>query len=135
MEFATLREKIAHEKNERAARYDQFAEIVKRAHEAGIKAGAECRPIPMAVIDQLNGQLWRVDDGPCGFAWVNFPGNTAFGRWMKKTGRARSHYPSGLSVWVTEFGQSEERKAAYAVAYARVLNDAGIVAYSGSRLD
>lgn len=135
MEFASLREKIAHESKARAARNDGFAELVARAHAAGMQAGIDCMPIPMAVMDELNGQLWRVDDGACGFAWISFAGNTAFGRWAKKQGIARPHWPSGLCVWVSEFGQSVDRKTAYAGAYARVLNDAGIAAYAGSRLD
>lgn len=133
MEFSTLREKIAHESKARAARNDGFVELVARAHEAGLNAGYNARPVPMGVIDK--NCIYRIDDGACGFAWVSFPGNTAFGRWAKKQGIARPHWPSGLCVWVSEFGQSVDRKSAYAGAYARVLNDAGIAAYAGSRLD
>ena len=135
MQFASLREKIAHESKVRRGRDKVYQGLIERAHAAGMKAGIECMPIPMAVVDELNGQLWRVDDGACGFAWVSFAGNTAFGRWAKKQGIARPHWPSGLCVWVSEFGQSVDRKAAYAGAYARILNDAGIAAYAGSRLD
>ena len=135
MEFSSLREKIAHESRARAARNTEFEKIVERAHAAGMQAGIDCLPIPMAVRDQLNGQLWRVDDGACGFAWISFPANTAFGRWAKKIGLGRPHWPSGLCIWVPHFGQSVDRKSAYAGAYTRVLNDAGIVAYAGSRLD
>jgi predicted CoA-binding protein len=53
----------------------------------------------------------------------------------KKKGIARSHYPSGLCVWVSEFGQSVDRKAAYAGAFAQVLRNAGIDCYANSRLD
>ena len=44
-------------------------------------------------------------------------------------------FRSGLSVWVSEGGQSMERKEAYARAYADVLRAAGIEAYAGSRMD
>jgi len=101
---------------------------------AGIEAGKNARPIPMYVIDQ-GIPIDRIDDGACGFAWIAFPGNTSFGKWAKKQGLARSHYPSGLCVWVSEFGQSVDRKDAFAGAYAKVLKDNGIDAYSGSRLD
>jgi hypothetical protein len=134
MEYATLREKIAAEKAERVNRYAKYQEIIDQAYKAGIEAGKNARPIPMYVIDQ-GIPIDRIDDGACGFAWIAFAGNTAFGKWAKKQGLARSHYPSGLCVWVSEFGQSVDRKEAFAGAYARVLKDNGIDAYSGSRLD
>ena len=89
----------------------------------------------MAVCDSTGRPIEIVDDGACGFAWIAFPGNTAFGRWAKKQGLARSHYPSGLCIWVSEFGQSVERKAAYSGAFAQVLRNAGIDCHAGSRLD
>ena len=135
MQYATLREKISAEKAIRAERNTGFAALAAAAHEAGIKAGRECRPIPMVVSTASGIAIECVDDGACGFAWIEFPGNTAFGRWAKKQGIARSHYPSGLCVWVSEFGQSVDRKAAFAGAYAAVLVDAGIDAHAGSRLD
>ena len=134
MEYATLREKIAAEKAERVNRYAKYQEIIDKAYKAGIEAGKNARPIPMYVIDQ-GIPIDRIDDGACGFAWIAFPGNTSFGKWAKKQGLARSHYPSGLCVWVSEFGQSVDRKEAFAGAYARVLKDSGIDAYAGSRLD
>jgi hypothetical protein len=36
---------------------------------------------------------------------------------------------------VSEFGQSVDRKAAYAGAYAQVLRNSGIDCYADSRLD
>ena len=134
MEYATLREKIAAEKAERVTRYAKYQEIIDQAYKAGIEAGKNARPIPMYVIDQ-GIPIDRIDDGACGFAWVAFPGNTSFGKWAKKQGLARSHYPAGLCVWVTEFGQSVDRKEAFAGAYAKVLKDNGIDAYASSRLD
>lgn len=135
MQYATLREKIRAEKAIRAERDSGFAALTAAAHAAGIKAGRECRPIPMIVSTASGIAIECVDDGACGFAWIEFPGNTAFGRWAKKQGLARSHYPSGLCIWVSEFGQSIDRKEAYSVAYARVLRDAGVKAFAGSRLD
>ena len=134
MEYATLREKIAAEKAERVNRYAKYQEIIDKAYKAGIEAGKNARPIPMYVIDQ-GIPIDRIDDGACGFAWIAFPGNTSFGKWAKKQGLARSHYPSGLCIWDSEFGQSVDRKDAFAGAYAKVLKDNGIDAYSGSRLD
>jgi hypothetical protein len=134
-EFSTLREKIAHDSRLRTERNAGFSALISVAHAAGIKAGRECRPIAMAVCDSTGRPIEIVDDGACGFAWIAFPGNTAFGRWAKKQGLARSHYPSGLCIWVSEFGQSVERKAAYSGAFAQVLRNAGIDCHAGSRLD
>ena len=134
-EFSSLREKIAHDSRLRVERDAGFSALASVAYAAGIKAGRECRPIPMVVCDSTGQPIEWVDDGACGFAWIAFAGNTAFGRWAKKQGLARSHYPSGLCIWVSEFGQSIDRKAAFAGAYAQVLRNAGIDCHAGSRLD
>jgi hypothetical protein len=117
-----------------------FKQLHEQAHEAGMKAGNDINPNPMVVSEvdiqgNPRGRSWYVSEGACGFAWVAFKGNTAWGRWAKKQGIAGSHYPSGLCVWVYEFGQSISRKEAYAGAYAQVLRTAGIDACAGSRLD
>jgi hypothetical protein len=113
-----------------------FDSIHALAHEAGMTAGINAMPLPMLVTEEgARARSWLVDEGACGFAWVAFKGNTAWARWAKKQGIARSHYPSGLCVWVGEFGQSVARKEAYAYAYALVLRDNGIDAYASSRLD
>jgi len=117
-----------------------FSQIHKQAHEAGMKAGTEALPAPMTVFEadiQGNpiGKVWHVSEGACGFAWVQFKGNTAWGKWAKEQGIASPAYPKGLQIWVSEFNQSITRKEAYAYAYAKVLNDAGIEAFVNSRLD
>jgi hypothetical protein len=136
MEFSTLREKISHQGAMREIRAFKFQELIDAAYNAGIKAGTECRPVPMHVLDSLGGQAWRIDDGACGFAWITVkPANCAFANWAKKAGYMRPAYGGGVQYWVSEFGQSEERKAAFAGAFARVLCEAGINAFAGSRLD
>jgi len=110
-----------------------WAPVWKEAYEAGKASGEGVTPKPMGVTDGT--QTWVVEDGVCGFAWIKFPGNSSFGRWMKKQGLARKAYPSGLSYWVSEFNQSMNRKEAFASAAAEVLRKHGIKAYSGSRMD
>jgi hypothetical protein len=74
----------------------------------------------------------------CGFAWVNIkPGNSAFANWlkMKKIAR-RDEYYGGVTVWVSDYNQSMERKMAYAGAFARTLEAAGLKrVYAMSRMD
>lgn len=114
-----------------------------KAHAAGMVAGSNAQPTPMTVVqaDALTGRplpgatRYHVSEGACGFAWVSFKGNTSFGRAMKAAGLASKDYPTGLCVWVGEFGQSVERKERYARAYAGVLREAGIDCWPGSRLD
>lgn len=121
----------------------QFDEIITAAQTAGLAAGNASHCTPMVVgtavgltntIDESK-QIYVINDGACGFAWISFRGNTAFGRHMKKIGQARKAYGGGLQVWVGAFGQSMTRKEAYASAYAATLRAAGIDAYSDSRMD
>jgi len=76
-----------------------------------------------------------VEGGVCGFAWVTFAGNTAFGKWAKAQGLANNGYPTGLSFWVRDFGQSMQRKEEFARSFASVLYAYGIPAYGNSRMD
>lgn len=108
-------------------------EVLKEAHEKGIEAGNKINPTPMTVMG--NGKEYFVADGVCGFAQICIKGNTKFGRWLKKYGLARNSYPSGLSIGTPNFNQSLQRKEAYADAYAGVLRENGIEAYSQSRMD
>jgi len=122
---------------------DDFANIYKEAHEAGLAAVEVCTPTPMVVQQHANmlddnspvAKQWFVPDGPCGFSWIHFAGNTKWGRWAKKNAHARAAYGGGLQIWVSAFNQSIQRKEAYAHAFAKVLNKYGIQAYANSRLD
>lgn len=110
---------------------------------AGTAAGDALVPVPMTVVegDALSGQplpnakRYYVPSGVCGFAWVSFKGNTGFGRWAKRHGYARKAYGGGLQYWVSQYGQSMEKKEAFAHAMAESLRANGISAYAGSRMD
>ena len=81
-------------------------------------------------------QQWTVNEGPCGFAEVRLPkGNSSFAHWAKKNAGFRKHYYGGVSFWVSDFGQSMDRKYEFARAAASILNEHGIDAYASSRLD
>jgi hypothetical protein len=77
----------------------------------------------------------------CGFAWVNFPGNTKFARWAKKAGIAGKHYPSGLCIWYAKLHDIPTQSVSVHEAAARAARDVlahGLQTseiYVGSRLD
>lgn len=123
-----------------------FEMLYEKAHAAGKAAAAAMTPTPMIVGDakgifsneiDYSKPTYYVADGVCGFAWINIkPATSAFARWLKKKKLARrDEYYGGLTIWVSDYNQSMERKSAYAGAFTRVLNDNGIKAYSMSRMD
>lgn len=148
-EFGSLREKIAYEKAERAARYARFEALFQEAWEAGRAAAEACVPTTMIVgspstplgndIDPTQ-PIYVETEGPCGFAWVKVnPATSSFGHWLVKTDRGRTSYPRGVQIWISGYGQSYERKSAHAVAMADVLKASplleGLRIYAGGRLD
>ena len=124
-----------------------YERILAEAHEAGMAAGSAKVATPMTLVqsdlfDNPIGKTYYVPEGPCGFAWVvtHEHGNGKFVKYLKSISDGptvgNKYYYGGYYVkWVREFGQSIEKKEAYADAYAAILKDYGIKAYSGSRLD
>lgn len=124
----------------------EFNVIWKEAHAAGFEAADKHTPTPMIVVDRANPlddsspiirQYAPVAGGLCGFAWVNIkPGNSAFANWAKEyKGVRKDSYYGGVTHWVSQYGQSHGKKAAYAQAFAEVLRKHGINAYAMDRLD
>lgn len=126
-------------------RAQQYEALWAQAHAAGMAAGQAVVPEPMYVVQRANPFDDRsevvtryppVMDGVCGFAGVTIrPGTGSLARWASKTGRARRAYYGGVETSVAEFNQSLTRKEAYAHAFARVLQAAGIGATVWSRMD
>ncbi len=113
-----------------------FEALWNAALAAGNAAAAAIVPTPMVVSNGNNGKTYFVGDGVCGFGWLTFKGNTAFGKWAKANGIARPGYPKGLSVWSPLRTQSLARNEAWAYAAADALRAAGINdAYGHSRID
>ncbi len=141
--YATLREKIAAEKIERRERNERFETAYREAASAGLSAGNTALPTPMMVVQpsatnpHVPSAMWHVEGGACGFAWVTIrPGTGAFARWLVKRGLARKAYMGGVEIWISEHGQSMERKEEHARAMAKVLKERlGVNAYAGSRMD
>jgi hypothetical protein len=123
----------------------EMRSLVSRAEQAGMAAGNAIVPVPMHVVEHAsplddNSSIVRryapVMGGVCGFAWVILnPATSSLARYLTKNGKGSSAYGGGTQVWVSEFGQSYEKKTAYAQAYSEVLRNAGFDAYSQSRLD
>lgn len=122
----------------------KYAALAAKADAAGKAAAEALTPTPMIVgeakslfTDEIDYSkpTYYVAGGVCGFAWVWLKGNTGFGRWAKAQGIASKGYPNGLNIRASGYGQSYEKKLAYAQGYAAVLTEAGITAYAEGRLD
>lgn len=137
-------EKIRQAAEARQTRVAGWESLHAKAHRAGHAAATALVPEPMVVEGHRN-QLddsspvvkrWIVPDGPCGFAYVTIrPGNCSFALWAKKELHAFKAYHGGMQFSVRDYGQSYDRKSAYATAYAAVLRGEGIRAHAESRLD
>jgi len=122
---------------------NQCHNIYVEAYEAGLKAGNEVGVQKFIVGDAI-GLSNEIDyskptfimDGLCGFAWVTIsPARGAFVNYLKSRQVGSKGYYGGYEIWVREFGQSVDRKAAFAGAFRDVLQKYGISASVGSRLD
>lgn len=122
-----------------------FQDLYQRAHNAGVKAATSVDVEPMIVgtaksvfsneIDE-DKPTYFVESGVCGFGEVIVkPGNSRFANWLKKNKLADRAYGGGVSIWVSDFGQSYTRKMAYAGAFAQVLRSESINASARGRLD
>lgn len=132
MQYNSLREKIAAEKQARQDKYANFARVWQLACAKGMLAGEEHNPRPMRVTGDPNTYM----DGVCGFAWLWMKGNTAFAKWAAKEGLVSSAYPTGVQHWISAFNQSYERKVACAQAMANVIEaELGIDVIARGRLD
>lgn len=124
-----------------------FQAALEKAEEAGRAAAAARVPVPMLVVEREN----PLDDsspvkrayapvmgGVCGFAWVSMkPANKPFANWLKKQRRVRPAYYGGLELSVSGYGQSMEKKEAYAYAMAESLQKSfpEMSFYANSRMD
>jgi predicted nucleic acid-binding Zn finger protein len=135
-QFSSLRQKIAFEKQARLARNDRFRTDWAEACAAGDAAVSAMTPEPMVVTGREGSYF--VEGGVCGFAQVQVrPRTSAFARWLIAQGIARSSdYYKCVYVSVSQFGQSLQRKEAWAKAVADHLTAKGYDRVSwDSRID
>ncbi len=114
-----------------------FTEAIHEADAAGDAAAAKCNPQML--------KLKGYEPFPiCGFAWVNFrPATTRFVRFLKKEGLVNKAYEGGANLWVSKFGQSYDKKLAYARAFADSIQQTIVLSglepalkvYGSGRLD
>lgn len=121
--------------------------LIARAKRAGEAAAQAMTPTPMIVQQRHNPlddsspvirEYAPIEGGVCGFAGIRvFPGNSRLANVLKAMGLAsRDSYYGGVYWSIRAYGQSYERKMAYAGAAAAVLRDAGIEqVYADGRLD
>ena len=97
---------------------------LQTAHAAGMAAVAALTPEPMTVVG--NGRSYWVEGGVCGFARVEVrPRTSAWAKWLLGAGWRSSDYFRCVTLNVSDFGQSMQRKAAYAAAFAAYLTALG----------
>lgn len=122
----------------------QVKEIYIQAHNAGNSAVQSATITPMVVTQKANPlndssdtvKQWYVEDGICGFASVIVkPANSKFAKFLIENQLGRKSYTGGVHMSVRDFNQSLQKKEAYAHAFAKVLRDNGINAWSESRID
>ena len=118
--------------------------IFQQAKEQGLRAVQQAYVAPMIVQQRQNPlndnstlvREYFVSDGVCGFASVIVkPANCKFAKYLVANGLGRKAYNGGVSMSVHDFNQSLQKKEAYADAFAKVLRDNGINAWSESRMD
>lgn len=117
-----------------------FLELWKKAKAAGIEAGTNAQVGKLGVRDAFTGQPMGIIDGPCGYAYVHYKGNTEFARWVKNVGhhvgcRSMKGYPHGFDIPIDEHGQAAIRKYHHARAIVEVLKAAGVDCYAHYRED
>lgn len=126
--------------------------ICDKADAAGQAAVEKLQVVPMIVGQETSFMSGKIDytkqthyveDGVCGFSWVDvYPqhkGNTRLGKEERKVleavGFKKSYESKRYYKWVSAYNQSMQKKEAYAKAYATVLRENGVKAQYGSKLD
>ena len=138
--MATISDKTA-----LALRDAEFGQILSDAFAKGQEAGRTASPRAMAIVacdlfgtPTPGAPVHVEDEGACGFAWVNIkPGNSSFAQYLKKQGIADKSYYGGVDIWISEHGQSYERKLAHARAISDHFRDnvQGVTVHASGRLD
>jgi hypothetical protein len=139
-----LKNNVKYEKSEIT-----FKKIYNKALNAGYAAVEKMiknnEIVPMTVVQHSNmlddnspiKKSWYVEDGVCGFVWVNIkPANTSFAKWLVKNDYAKKDsYYGGITIWISQYGQSMQKKSEFAKAFSTIINEYGFKSYADSRMD
>ena len=121
-----------------------YARVWSEAFSEGVDAGLSEQPVPMVVTSAYNKDFkddspvvreYVVQGGVCGFAWLEYKGNTRFAKWARDAGLSHNAYPTGHMISCPHFGQSMQRKEAWARAISKALLRNGIEVQVRSRMD
>ena len=102
-----------------------WASDLRDAQRAGCAAVAALSVTPMTVVGREG--VYHVEGGVCGFARVEVrPRNTAWAKWLREAcGWRSSDYFKCITLNISDFGQSMQRKEAFAAAFAAHLTAKG----------
>lgn len=111
-------------------------DLFSAANAAGRAAATTAVCTPMVVTWNGGANREVVEDGVCGFAWVNIkPARGAFVKYLKANKIGHKSYQGGWDIWISDYGQSMTRKEAHAHAMAEFLRTHGLNAHADSRMD
>ena len=97
---------------------------LQAAYAAGDAAANAIEVVPMTVVGR--DRTYWVEGGVCGFARVEVrPRTSAWAKWLLQTGWRSSDYFKCVTLNISEFGQSMQRKEAFAQAFVRYLTGLG----------
>ena len=125
---AMISEKSAAREFDRELLHSLVTDSVTNATSEGVKAAtlAPVEPIGWVTGSPCPGQreVFYVHSGICGFAWVNIKGARGLMRQaFLDAGFSPAYSGTGLTLWVREFGQSYDRKCAFADAFVDSLRE------------
>ena len=107
----------------RTSRYRWTADL-HEAHLAGLAAVDALAVTPMTVVGR--DRTYWVEGGVCGFARVEVrPRTSAWAKWLLATGWRSSDYFRCVTLNIDGFGQSMQRKEAFAAAFVDHLTGLG----------
>ena len=102
----------------------RWADDLYNAHTAGIAAVNALTVTPMTVVGR--DRTYHVEGGVCGFARVEVrPRTSAWAKWLVLNGWRSSDYFRCVTLNISDFGQSLQRKEAYGAAFAAYLTACG----------
>ena len=116
---------------------EEYRTLLTRAFNAGVEAAKLVPPPVSVIVGQAHGKpIWGWNMyGRTGQAWISFPINSPFVQYLRKEGYGSNVPAGGYGIFVRYGGQDGVCKRAYALAFASVLRNAGIIAHAHVLMD